>query len=119
MQVKLDETNWAELKEVSDLRRFDRKAVNAATVTELDGDTRHLILRGSMDDDIADVVLKSVVTNWSLQLPLPAVETASLDKLTLEQDTALREAIQPHIDALKGSNAPVKGNETPTADSEK
>lgn len=127
MQVTLDETNWADLKDVSELRRFDRKAVNAATVFEFDADTRRPIIRGSVDDDIADAVLKSVVLNWSLQLPLPKDDPGdpakgipgSLDKLTLEQDTALREAIQPHIDALKGENVPVKGNETPTQDSEK
>lgn len=118
-EVKLDETNWAQLKEVSDLRRYDRKAFNAATVSEFDGDTKHLIMRGSTEDEMVDAVLISVVLNWSLQLPLPSADPASLDKLTLEQDTALREAIQPHFIALKGENVPVKGNETPTQDSGK
>jgi hypothetical protein len=119
MQVKLDEANWADIKEVRELRRADRRAVNAATGFEVDPETRRMIMRGSTDDAIADAVLRAVVTNWSLPWPVPAVDPASLEKIELEHDDALRKAIQPHIDALKGNNAPVKANENPTEDSAK
>lgn len=115
MQVTLDSAgNWAQLKEVADLRRADRRAVNQAIVVETDPKTRAPIIRGSLDDDIADATLKHVVENWSLPFPLPSADPASLDKLTLEQDDALRKAIQPHIDALQGKNAPTKENPDPT-----
>lgn len=115
-QVYIDNANnWVEVKDVLELRRIDRKAVNAAIVYEVNPETKMPIMRASMDDDISDAVLKTVVTNWSLPFPLPSVDPASLDKLTLEQDNKLREAIQPHINALQGTGAPVKDNETPTA----
>lgn len=119
IQVNLDESNWAKIKEVSDLRRIDRRAINAATVFEVDPETKRPIMRASLDDDQADAVLMTVVVNWSLPFPLPSVDRSSLDKLTLEQDDNLREAIQPHIDALKGVKAPAKVNEVPTPASEK
>lgn len=112
MQVKLDETNWADLKEVSDLRRGDRVAVNEKIVVEATADGRPII-RQSMDDDIADAVLAHVVLNWSFPMPLPAVDPSSVDKLTLPQTDALYEAIKDHVAALTGNTAPVKGNETP------
>lgn len=119
MQIKLDETNWADIKEVSELRRVDRKAINAVTSFEIDPATQRPVLRASVDDEIAEAVMKSVVNDWSLQLPLPKVDASYLDRLTLEQDTALREAIQPHINALQGNTTPVKANEVPTPDSAK
>lgn len=132
MQVMLDETNWADLKEVSDLRRGDRKAVNEKIVFEGNPETGRPIIRASMDDDIADAVLEHVVLNWSLPLPLPAADPyrpasvsadgktqipesiGSVNKLTIPQADALYEAIKPHIAALTGQNVPVKDNETPT-----
>lgn len=114
MRIQLDDINWVEVKDIADLRRADRKAVNAAITFEVDPSTKLPLLRGSMDDDISDAVLSSVVTNWSLPFPLPGVDPVSVDKLTLDQDDKLREAIQPYIDALRGTNAPVKDNATPT-----
>jgi hypothetical protein len=114
MQVTLDADHWAEIKEVADLRRGDRRAVNAAIVFEGDPETNRPIIRASLDDDMANALLPLVVLNWSLPLPLPAKDVKSLDKLTLQQDDNLRKAIQPHIDACQGKGAPVKDNEDPT-----
>lgn len=113
-QILIDDVNWAELRDVSELRRVDRKAVNMAIVFEVDPESKMPVMRASMDDDIADATLTAVVTNWSLPFPLPSVDPASLDKLTLAQDDKLREAIQPHIDAIRGNDAPVKENAAPT-----
>ena len=115
MRVQLDTENWADLKEVADLRRGDRKAVNKAIVFEGDPETGRPVIRASMDDDMADAVLAHVVIDWSFGLPLPAKDASSIDKLTLEQDDNLRKAIQPHLDAIQGNTAPVKDNEDPTA----
>lgn len=113
-QVSIDATNWADIKDVSELRRADRLAVNQAVTYEVDGESKLAVVRESMADDVADAVLKTVVTNWSLPFPLPSADPSSLGKLTLEQDDRLREAIQPHIDALRGNKTPVKANEGPT-----
>ena len=115
MQIKLDEVNWADLKEVSDLRRSDRKAVNAAIVFEGDPESGRPIIRASMEDDMTDAVAKHVILNWSLPFPLPSVDGTSLDKLTLEQADALEAGLKAHLDAIRGKNAPVKENEVPTA----
>lgn len=115
MQVQLGGSDWAEIKEQADLRRKDRKEVNKAIRFEYqDGEP---IVSGSLQDDMEDAVLKNVVTNWSLQFPLPSVDPKSLDKLTLDQDDKLREAVQPLLAALRGKNAPVEENEDPTEDS--
>lgn len=116
MQVDLGESQWADIKELADLRRSDRKAVNKAiTFQYKDGQP---IVSASIDDDMADAVLKNVVKNWSLPFPVPSADPASLDKLTLEQDDKLREAVQPLLDAIRGKGAPVKENENPTEASE-
>lgn len=117
MRVQLDDVNWADLKEVSELRRADRSAVNKAIVFEGDPVSGRPVVRASMDDDMADAVLAAVVTNWSLPLPLPSADLKSLGALTLAQDDRLREAIQPHLDALRGKNTPVKENTDPTTGS--
>jgi hypothetical protein len=114
VQIELDDVNWADLKELSDLRRADRKAVNAATVFEGDPETGRPIIRASMDDDRIDAIAIHVITNWSLPFPLPSVDKASLDKLTLPQGDALEAALKPYMDAITGKNAPAKSNDTPT-----
>ena len=114
MHVQLDDTNWVELKEVGDLRRADRRALNKAIVYEVDPETKRPVIRASLDDDMADAVLPLLVTNWSLPFPLPSVDLKGLDALTLDQDAKLREAIQDHLNALQGKNAPAKDNADPT-----
>lgn len=109
--------NTADIKDVSELRRGDRRAVNQAIVIEVDPNTNGPIIRGSNDDDMATAVLRHVVLNWTLPLVLPAKDASVLDKLTLEQDDNLRAAIESHIDAIRGKTAPVKDNETPTSGS--
>lgn len=119
MRVNLGGNDWAELKELSELRRADRKAVNEVIVFEGDTDTGRPIIKASMDDDMTAAVLQRVITNWSLQLPLPSVDPSSLDKLTLAQDDALAKAVEPYLAAIRGREAPVKENPDPTPASEK
>ncbi|TVZ01273.1 hypothetical protein EAS64_33890 [Trebonia kvetii] len=117
MRVTLDTSdNWAELREVADLRRPDRLAVNKAISLSSDGEGR-AIIPGSMEDDMATALLPLVITEWSLPYPVPAKRPDALSFLTLEQDDALRAAIVPHLKAIQGVNAPTPTNETPTAPS--
>ena len=112
MRVSIGGTDWAEIMPVDQLRRADRKAVNAVIVFEQG--TGGPIIHASMDDDIATALLSRVCTDWSLPYPAPVLEPASLDRLTLEQDAELRKAIAEHVKAITGSTAPVPENQVPT-----
>lgn len=117
--------DWAEVTPVEQLTRFDRKAVNAVIVFEQNGGKP--VVRASMDDDMAEAIIERVVTDWSLPFPVPGQDPhrpavgdtpenpGSINKLSLEQDDALRKAVQPHIKAILGQNAPTPANEIPTA----
>lgn len=114
MRVAIGGTDWAEIMPVDQLRRADRKAVNATIIFEQDTESKRPVLRASMDDDMATAILCRVCTDWSLPYPCPVLDPDSLDKLTLEQDDELRKAIQPHLDAIRGATAPAPENEVPT-----
>jgi hypothetical protein len=112
MRVVIGPNDWAEITPVEQLTRADRRAVNAAIVFE-QGENGPVV-HASMDDDMADALLGRVITDWSLPFPTPAVDPGALDRLSLEQDDALRQVIQPYIRAILGQNAPAKDNEVPT-----
>jgi hypothetical protein len=114
MQVTLDSTGaWADLKEISELRRADRKTLNKAITFALDSNGKPIV-SASLEDDMTDAAAGIAIRNWSLQLPVPSQAPQALDALTLEQDTNLREALAPYVDALQGKAAPVRENEAPT-----
>lgn len=113
MRVPLDGNQWAEIKPVSELTRADRVAVNDVITYDTDGKT--LVYRASSDDHAAAAILARVCTDWSLPLPPPAVDITSLDKLSLDQDDALRASVEEHLKAIQGKNAPLQENPVPTA----
>lgn len=117
MQVNLDADHWADLREIDELRADVRRAVNKVSSLIVDVETKAPVIPGDLEDRRMDELIKSVVTNWSLQLPLPSVDPKSLLKLTLKQDEALRSALEGHLNAILGREAPVKDNEGPTESS--
>lgn len=123
MRVAIDDKNWAEITPVEELTRVHRRAVDEFLVSEYDQETGRFLIRASVDDAMAEVLLQLICTDWSLNFAPPAAckgrkaLMASLDRLSLKQDEALRLAIQPHIDAIKGLNVPVPENEVPTSGS--
>ena len=115
MRIQIDAQNWVEVKDVSQLTKADRNAVNEFIVSEYDPTTGRLIMRASVDDRMSEALLKRIFVDWSLTtLPGPSIDPDFLDKLTLEQDEALRAGIQPHIEAIQGKNAPRPENPVPT-----
>ena len=114
MRVPIGNTDWAEISPVEQLTRADRKAVNATIVYEVNPESGLPLIKAALDDQMTGAILERVCTDWSLNFPPPCTDPASLDKLNLEQDDALRAAVLPHIQAIKGVNAPAKDNEVPT-----
>ena len=115
MRVSIGAKDWAEIRPVEELTRADRKAVNAHVIYEINAEAGLLVVNSGRDDDANAALLARICTDWSLPFPSPATDPSSLDRLTLEQDDALRKAIKPDMAAILGQNAPVKQNELPTA----
>jgi hypothetical protein len=92
-------------------------AVNDVIVYEGEPGTGRLIVRASADDHAAAAIMARVITDWSFPIALPSLEPKSLDQLSLAQDTALRAAVEPHLKAIQGQDAPAKENAVPTAGS--
>lgn len=113
-RVELDKAgNWADLKDVEEIRDGDRKRVNRAVKMQVDEDNRP-VLRGGIEDDMRDALLTGIVENWNLPIPLPKDDPESLDKLTIEQGKNLREAVEPYMDLVRDKAVPVKANPVPT-----
>lgn len=101
MRVDLPGGQWAELIDPSDLRSGDMKAMR-----------RDQSLGGNNTmgwwDAARDVLLRRVITSWSLDLPLPKdlpgteEEAGSLDRMTIPAYEALLAAIGPHIALING-----------------
>jgi hypothetical protein len=113
MRVDIGGGQWAEIKPVSELARADRMAVREVIEYETDG--KHLVYRASSDDKAAAACLARVCTDWSLPLPPPSTDITSLDRLSLDQDDALRASVEEHLKAIQGKNAPLQENPVPTA----
>ena len=119
MRIDLPDGDWADVRELDELRDGDRKALNKAvslTLTSDEGDnTGHL--PGSYEDDMMDALLARVVTNWSLRMPLPSRLRKVLDDLTLGQAKALRDGVKPHYDLLMERVDPNAHGTDPTSGS--
>lgn len=114
-RIELGNGLTADIKEVSELTRADRVAVNDVITYDTDGKT--LVYRASSDDRAAGACLARVIVAWTLPLPLPSIDPTSLDKLSLAQDDALRAAVEEHLIAIQGKNAPLEENAVPTPSS--
>ncbi len=97
MRVDLPDGHWADILEPSDLRAGDLKAVNR--VVPIGAKSAAFL------DEMDCVMLRRVITAWSLELPLPKDvpgdtdkgEAGSLDMVTIPQYHALVAAIAPHM----------------------
>jgi len=81
-RVDLGGDQWADIRDPDQIRSGHRKAV-----------TRRMSLNASMGSQVVEVmeeVLAFAIVGWSLDLPLPSVDRASLDELRPEQEDALQ-----------------------------
>jgi len=118
VRIELGGGQFADVKEVDELRSGDRHAANAAFTLRIDPETKQAILPGDMDDNMRRALLCRIITAWNLQWPLPSRRPDSLDKLTLEQEDALYKGIEEHFKVIKGQDEdPSEEGTVPTSDS--
>lgn len=85
--------HWAELRDVSELRMKDKRAVQLAG--DIDGGMNAKV--GSIRDTLIAVMVK----NWSLDLPVPTVdEHSSLLELNMATYNVLSDAVDSAADAM-------------------
>jgi hypothetical protein len=105
MRVELPEGNWADLRDPDDLFDADRKAVAGQIVIEVNPDTKVRVMRGDMDDKVADALLARVVDAWSYtHLRLPSKDPESLGRMKISHARALRDALEPHMKIISGTS---------------
>lgn len=117
MNVDLGDGQWADLAEMSELRKAHRNAVNRATRIDFDPKTSQPVVNAGMEDSRADALSVLLIKNWSLQLPLPSEDPDSLGKLTLAQADSLFKAVKPYLDLVDGKVQPGKPGTDPTTSS--
>ena len=84
-RVETPSGGWAEFRDASTLKQKDRKAVLLATDDAGDG----MVAKGLA---AVDGLLAMLITNWSYEMPLPAVKVESLDQLSIPDYDALSNA---------------------------
>ena len=114
MRVDLGEDQWADLRELGELRRADQKAVLRSTTMEIDPAEGKAFINGAADEDQVDALMERIITNWSLPLPLPSQDPKSLGKLTMAQGDALADAAKPYLEAINVKVDPAKKGTDPT-----
>lgn len=96
------EKHWADFRDPSELRAGDRKRIFRAIQ-----DPGHQMAAGL---ELIDGLLAMLISNWSIQLPLPSARLDSIDLLEIADYDALVDAAQPARERLfpsfKGSTDP-------------
>ncbi|MEV0660126.1 hypothetical protein ACIBI3_02365 [Actinomadura luteofluorescens] len=105
---------WAELRAPSTMRAGDAKALRKAIRLKANagGGWDKTFSMGDLDDR-ADALLVRVIVNWSYELPVPAADPDSLDEIPIDAWETLRDAIEPHQEALDFRNRATTREPTP------
>jgi hypothetical protein len=118
MRITLDNPDqWVDVKDVTELRAGDRRAVNAATEVRIGAD-KAATLPGDSDDNMRYALLGRIIVGWNLQWPIPSQSKNGpviLDNLTFGQLDALYAGIQEHMQVVTGQNkTPADKDSDPT-----
>jgi hypothetical protein len=108
-----DVEHWAEIRAVAELRAGDAKAVRRAAKIDVGGDDENTSISIGINDVMRDALLARVITAWSYDLPIPAGDVESLDKLSLEAYNALLLATDEHwsrVDFKRKAGASTNSN---------
>jgi hypothetical protein len=114
MRVELPRDEYAEFRDLADLKGGDAKAIRRATKFRVEDGVLNEITMGLQDDQM-DALLCRIITSWSLQLyGLPMADPSSLDEIPLDTYNALCEAAKPYKEAIDaaGKSSTVKGIES-------
>lgn len=118
MRVELPRDQYAELRDISDLKGGDAKAIRRATKFAVKDGALTEISMGVSDDQM-DALLARIITSWNVRpaaggdpLGLPMFDPDVLDEIPLDTYNALVAAAQPHKDAVEqstGKSTPANG----------
>lgn len=108
---------WAELRAASTMRAGDAKALRRAIrlKSNAGGGWDKTFSLGDVDAR-ADALLARVIVSWSYDLPVPVADPDSLDEIPIDAWEVLRDAIEPHEEALDFRNRRTTGS-PPRSDS--
>ena len=112
-----DGGQYIEVKDVSELRSGDRRAVKAAVPVRMDPETREMSYPGDYNERQKNALAARIITGWNLQWPIPKGDPAILDELTTGQLDALYTGIAEHVDAMNDQADPSAKDTDPTSDS--
>jgi hypothetical protein len=121
MRITLPDNQWVDVKDVTELRAGDRRAVNAATEVKVvgQGADKTAALPGDSDDNMRYALLGRIIVGWNLQWPIPSQSVNGpvvLDNLTFGQLDALYDGIQEHMQVVTGQNkTPADKESEPTS----
>lgn len=115
MRIDLGNGQFADVKEVSELRDGDKDAVSGSYRVAVDPETNEITVPGNRGTLMRRALLCRIITGWNLQFPLPSKRPDSLDKLTFEQSRALRKGTDEHfkliVEQITDENAdPTEGD---------
>lgn len=111
MRVELPEGNWAEFREITDLKAGDAKAIRRATKFKVkDGAVDEIPM--SIADDQMDALLARIITMWSYTHGHPLVVSTALDDIPLEAYNILVEAATPYKEAVDNAGKSSTQSET-------
>lgn len=114
MRVNLSNDQWVDIVPADELLDGDRKAVNASITVEVTEDNRAL-MPGDYEDIQRDAMLTRVITNWSFQMPIPAEDPKSLNRLTIKQGRELAKVVDEHMALVRGQENPGERGSVPTS----
>ena len=105
---------WAELRAPSTMRAGDAKALRKAIRLGMNagGGWDKTFSLGDSDTQ-TDALLARVIVSWSYDLPLPVADADSLDEIPIDAWETLRDAIEPHQEALDFRNRATTQSSTP------
>lgn len=99
-RIELGNGQFADVREVDELRSGDRDAFNGAVKIAIDPDTSTALLPGNYRRLREKALAARVIEGWNLQHVIPSKRADSLDKLTFEQEDKLYAGLAEHIRAV-------------------
>jgi hypothetical protein len=118
MRVELPRDQFAEMRDIADLKGGDAKAIRRATKFKVHDGALEEISMGIGDDQM-DALLARIITSWDVRpasggepLALPMFDPAVLDDVPLDTYNALVDAATPHKDAIDKTGKSTKTSET-------